>query len=222
MSQPAPRVIEPRRFVDPHVQALRVSSELSAYYVEHIVTPLEVIAVLNREKVSFVLVGAHGIGGWTGKPRATEDVDLVVAEKQIKKATRALLAEFPQLQARDEEVVVRLQDRESGDVLIDLIKPRSIYRAVFKHTHAVSQGAEHYRVPSLELALATKYSAMVSPNRPDDSKYQDATDFIRMVKANADIDFETLTHLGDLVYNGGGAEVCDMVQKVRAGEKLIL
>ncbi|HKI36441.1 MAG TPA: nucleotidyl transferase AbiEii/AbiGii toxin family protein [Gemmataceae bacterium] len=216
MSQPAPRLI------DRHVRALRVSTELSAYSIEKIVTPLQVIAVLNRERISFVLVGAYAVGGWTRKPRATEDVDLVVAERQIKKATRALLAEFPQLEARDEEVVVRLQDRASGEVLIDLIKPRSIYRAIFKHTEPISQGGQEYRIPSLEMTLATKFAAMVSPNRPDDAKHQDATDFIRMVKENPDIDLDTLTSLGELVYGGGGAGACEMVRQVRAGEKLIL
>jgi hypothetical protein len=221
MSQPTFRLADSQHRDDPHVRALRVSTNLSVYYAEHLVTPLQVIAVLNREKISFVLVGAHAVGGWTKKPRATEDVDLVVAERQIKKATRALLAEFPHLEARDEEVVVRLQDRDSCDVLIGLIKPRSIYREIFKHTHAVSQGEQSYRIPSLEMALATKFAAMVSPNRHDDEKHQDATDFIRMVKQNADIDDDRLNSLGELVY-GGGAKVCALVQKVRDGETLIL
>jgi predicted nucleotidyltransferase len=222
MSQLTLPSTSPTQLADPHVRALRVSTELSAYYVEKIVTPLEVIGVLNRQKISFVLVGAHAVGGWTRMPRATSDVDLVVAERQIKKATRALLAEFPQLEARDEEVVVRLQDRASHEVLIDLIKPRSIYRASFKYTHAVSQGGQDYRIPSLEMALATKFAAMVSPNRQDDRKHQDAADFIRIVRENADVDFDTLTQLGELIYGGAGAELCEMVQKVRAGEKLVL
>jgi hypothetical protein len=225
MPPPVPRLNEPGRPAVPrdrHAESLRTSTALSAYYVEHLVTPLQVITVLNREKISFVLVGAHAVGGWTGKPRATQDVDLVVAERQIKKATRALLAQFPNLQARDEEVVVRLQDRDSGEVLIDLIKPRSIYRAAFKHTHAVSQAGQSYRIPALEMALATKFAAMTSPNRQDDAKHQDATDFIRMVRHNPDIDQERLTQLGELVYGGGGADICEMVRQVRAGETLIL
>ena len=37
----------------------------------------------------------------------------------------ALLADYPHLEARDEEVVVRLRDRESAKVLIDLMKPHN-------------------------------------------------------------------------------------------------
>ncbi len=222
MSQPAPRLIDRHQPTDRHVRALRISTELSEYYVERIVTPLQIIAVLNRERVSFVLVGAHGVGGWMGEPRATQDVDVVVAERQIKKATRALLAQFPHLDARDEEVGVRLQDQQSGTVLIDVIKPRALYRETFRHTEAVSLGGQDYRIPALEMALAMKFAAMVSPNREEEKKLKDASDFIIIVKRNADIDLATLTHLGDLVYGGGGAEVCEMVRKVRAGEKLVL
>lgn len=222
MSRNASPVSSPPRRLDRHAESLRISSALSAYYVRNIVTPLEVIAVLNREKISFVLVGAHGIGGWMDEPRATQDVDVLVADRQVKKAIRALLAEFPHLDARDEEVVVRLQDRESAKVLIDVMKPRSLYRETFKHTQVASAGGQNYRIPSLQMALAMKFAAMISPNRQEAKKLKDASDFIVMVMRNADIDTEELGRLGDLVYNGGGREVCEMVRKVRAGETLIL
>jgi hypothetical protein len=221
MSHPASRVTASPRRPDRHAESLRISSALSAYYVRNIVTPLEVIAVLNREKIRFVLIGAHGIGGWMTEARATQDVDVLVADRQVKKATRVLLAEFPHLEARDEEVVVRLQDRDSKSVLVDVMKPRALYRETFKHTHAVSAGGQHYRIPSLEMALTMKFAAMISPNRIEDKKLLDASDFIRIVRRNADIDTEELARLGDLVYDGGGRQVCEMVRKVRAGETLI-
>src|SRR5206468_3218191 len=84
-------------------------------------SPLDVIRVLNKEKISFVLVGAYGIVGYMSQARATEDVDLVVAFKHVKKATRLLLKEFPFLEAEDQEVVVRLRDKESQNVLVDLV-----------------------------------------------------------------------------------------------------
>ncbi len=222
MSQPAPRLTAPPRRPNRHAESLGISTAISAYYVKNIVTPLEVIAVLNREKISFVLVGAHGVGGWMGDPRATQDVDVVIAARQLKKATRLLLAEFPHLEARDEEVVVRLQDRESKKILIDLLKPRALYRETFKHTHAVSAEGHRYRIPSLEMALTMKFAAMISPNRPEEKKLKDASDFILMVKHNPNIDPDTLSRLGEVVYGGGGARVCEMVRTVRAGEKLVL
>jgi hypothetical protein len=201
---------------------LRISTALSALYVKNIVTPFEVIAALNREKISFVLVGAHGVGAWLEQPRATQDVDVVVAERQIKKATRVLLGEFAHLEARDEEVVVRLQDRESQKVLIDLLKPRALYRETFKHTYATSGEGQKCRIPSLEMALAMKFAAMISPSRSVGKRLRDAGDFALIIDHNPDIDLSALARLGELVYRGGGAGVCELVRQVRAGEELIL
>ena len=67
-----------------------------------------------------------------------------------------------------------------------------------------------------------KFAPMISLTRADEDKHQDAHDFIRMVKNNEAIDLETVEKLGELVYNGGGKEVVEMVRKIRAGEKLKL
>jgi hypothetical protein len=58
--------------------------------------------------------------------------------------------------------------------------------------------------------------------RSDDKKLYDAGDFIRVVRANADIDLMKLHALGQLVYNGGGDKIVEKVRQVRAGTKLVL
>jgi hypothetical protein len=207
---------------DVHQRYFRTSVALSLAQVKNVIPPLDIIAVLNADRVKFVLVGAHGIAGWMRKPRATQDVELVVMNQHVRQATRALLKAFPQLNAEDEEVVVRLRDRASGEVLIDLIKQRELYREVFKHTQTVSEAGHKYRIPSLELALAMKYAAMISPNRPLEKVHQDAHDFIVMVKGNPEQDRDTLEALGDAVYLGGGEELLEMIRKAAAGERLDL
>ncbi len=213
----------PVKVRDIHAQSLAASSALSEYYVPNLITPLEVIRVLNAAKVRFMLLGAHSLGGWTGEPRATKDVDVLVAARSHKKALTALLAAFPHLQAEDNQVVTRLRDPETRDVLLDVMKPnRPLYHDALKHTHLVESGDLKYLVPSLEMALAMKFSAMISLTRSDDKKLYDAGDFIRIVKANPNIDLDKLHALGQLVYNGGGDEIVENVRKVRDGEKLTL
>lgn len=208
---------------DVHARSLRKSEALSLQQVERALSPTEVISVLNRSGVSFVLVGAHGISGWLRKPRATEDVDLVVALKHIKKATRELLRTFPHLEAEDHEVVVRLKERGSQDVVIDLMKPvQTLYRETFRHTLTVHDEGQTYRIPSLEMALTMKFAAMLSPHRREDYKLQDTTDFVRMIFENQDIDTQVLSQLGELVYVGGGKRITELVEDVRAGRKLVL
>jgi hypothetical protein len=213
----------PIRTHDIHVESLATSSALSEYYVPNLITPLEVIRVLNAIRVKFMLLGVHGLSGWTREPRATKDVDVLVATRGHRKAVQALLAAFPHLQAEDHEVVTRFRDPETGTVLIDVMKPNQpLYRDALKHAQPVESGGQKYLVPSLEMGLAMKFSAMISLTRSDDKKYFDAGDFIRMVKANPDIDLVKLHALGQLVYNGGGDEIVENVRKVRAGEKLTL
>jgi hypothetical protein len=214
--------------LDVHEQRLRRSAEIARFQMEvqmdkRFLSPLDVIRVLNREKISFVLVGAYGLSGWMPQARATEDVDVVVAARQVAKAVRSLTGAFGHLEADDVEVVVRLRDKDSKQVAIDVMKPvQPPYRDIFKHTKKTAMGKESYRVPTLEMALTCKFAPMISLMRMDEKKHQDAADFIAMVRNNAEIDLEKLAELGDLVYNGGGKEIVEMVRKVRAGEKLVL
>ncbi len=170
-----------------------------------------------------MLLGAHGLGGWMGKPRATEDVDVLVGARGHKKAVRALLAAFPHLQAEDHEVVTRFRDPETGTIVINVMKPNQpLYRDALEYGHPVESGGQRYQIPSLELALTTKFAAMISLTRADRDKFQDVRDFMYIVDNNPNIDLEKLHALGQLVYNGGGDEVVENVRKVRAGEKLTL
>lgn len=213
----------PVKVRDTHAQSLATSSALSEYYVPNLITPLEVIRVLNAAKVRFMLLGAHGLSGWMGKARATEDVDVLVGTRGHKKAVRALLAAFPHLQADDHEVVTRLRDPETRAVVIDVMKTnQTLYRDALKHTHTVEMGGQRYQIPSLELALTTKFAAMISLTRADRDKFQDVRDFMYIVDTNPNIDLEKLHSLGQLVYNGGGDEIVEKVRQVRAGEKMSL
>ncbi len=56
---------------DVHSRSLATSSALSEYYVPKLIPPHEVIRVLSEAGVRFLLLGAHGLGGWIKKPRAT-------------------------------------------------------------------------------------------------------------------------------------------------------
>jgi hypothetical protein len=196
---------------------------LSRSQVPSVIPVVDVIRVLNRAKIRFVLVGAYGLAGWRKESRATEDIDVVVAAKQLKKAVQALVDAYPNLEPMDVPVVIRLRDRETHDVLIDVMKPmQQPYCEVFKHTRKETIEGETYRIPSLEMALVMKFSAMTSLYRAVEDKYRDAHDFIRMAKNNADIDADTLAELGALIYPEGGKDVLEMVRKARATETLNL
>jgi hypothetical protein len=196
---------------------------LSGFQVMNAIPPMDVIKIMNENRISFVLAGAYGLAGWAKEPRATEDVDVVVAARHQKKAVRVLLAKFPNLEADDQGAVIRLRERDSQAVAIDVMKTNQpLFAAIFKNARTVEEQKQKYRIPTLEMALAMKFAPMISIMREDYKKYRDASDFMRIIRVNPEIDLDKLAELGDLVYPGGGMEIVEKVRQVRAGEKLVL
>src|SRR5262245_36641128 len=110
------------RSVDPHTREITLTAILTGQQVVNAIPVEDIIRMLSAAKIRYVLVGAHGMAGWRDRARATEDVDLVVMAKHLKKATKILTAAFPQLDAEDHEVVVRLRNHDTQKVAIDLMK----------------------------------------------------------------------------------------------------
>ena len=215
---------DPREVSDRLTQAesVAISNALSGSGIVRGMSSTRVVKVLNAANVRFVLVGAHGIAGWLQKPRATQDVDVIVAAQHHEKALTALLDSFRGLETEDTPIVTRLRRRKTAQVVIDVMKPRELLiREALKQTETVMLRGETIKIPSLEMALALKFAPMVSPNRMEIKKYQDAHDFGQMVLANSDIDLADLARFAELVYPGGGTEVREMVRQIRAGERLV-
>jgi hypothetical protein len=208
-----------------HLRALAISSTLTGIFREMyrpeaaLVSPKKIIGVLNDAKVSFVLMGAHGLGGWRSRPRATQDVDLLVAKKHHVKAVRVLRQAFPKLTVEDGAIVTRFSDPITGEPRIDLMKPlQKVYQMVFRHTRRVG---DSHRVPDLEMALITKFSAMVSPHRQPPRKIQDAADFADMVVHNqTEIDVAKLGKLASQVYAGGQKEISQLITDILTGRPI--
>jgi hypothetical protein len=208
-----------------HGEALRVSSEITRtlrgmYRPEvSVISPADVITMLNEAGVRFVLMGNYGITGWRGEQRATEDVDILVRTRDQRKAVRAIHEAFPRLQVVDSAVVTRFLDPVTAIPLIDLMKPNQpLFKVAFRQTVLVEEG---YRIPNLEFALACKFAAMVSPYRAVKKKHLDAADFISIVEKNLSaIRQPRLRRLGERVYQGGGAEIIRLVEDAKAGRRL--
>jgi hypothetical protein len=210
-----------------HSEALRTSSALTDIYRRMyqreaaMISPEAVIQTLNEAEVRFVVMGTHGVGGWRDQPRATQDVDILVQKRYHRKAMAAIRQAFPDLTVQDTPVVTRFIDPHTNKPVIDLMKPSApLLQRAFRNTILVSNS---HRVPNLEMALALKFAAMISPNRPHDKKLIDGGDFTNIVRHNdSDIDLDKLRRLADLVYDGGGEEVLRMVEDIRAGRILQL
>jgi hypothetical protein len=240
MSRPAPATVDdpwgeeayyaalarrPKHPVRDHLEALRTSTKLTKWFRENRepevlkVTPKNVIAALNRAGIRPVLMGTYGIGGYRSEARATEDVDVLVSKREVRKAVRVLEEEFPYLEVVDTSVVARFRNEATMKVVLDVMKPTSqAIQAVFRSTLPV--GKTH-RIPSLEMAIVSKFMAMMGPRRKQAKKQVDLGDFIDMVEHNrAILDLKKLGHLADRVHPGGGAKILRQVADIDAGRTI--
>ena len=219
-----------RRMLDPvreHLEALHTSSELTRWFrrvrepAMEQVTPEGVIAALNRAKIIPVLMGMHGLAGYRSEARATQDVDVLVTKKDVRKAVRVLEAEYPYLEVYEGPAVVRLVNPASQKPIIDVMKPSSeMMRLVFRHTIRI--GKTH-RIPDLEMGLICKFVAMTAPVRREAKRMIDLGDFIDMVEHNRSvIDLEKLKSFAESVQRGGGARILQMVADIDSGRRISL
>jgi len=185
---------------------------------DRLIGPDDVARILRNAGIKYVIVGAHAINGYTGRPRATVDVDVIA--QHPKKAAKAISAEYPHLDMKDTPVVIRFTDK--GDEVIDVMKPNSapLWPRLLKDAREIKIGRKTMRIPTLEGALAAKFASMRSLLRRVPDRQQHAVDFIRVIEANEEIDLSLLEELGELVYAGGGTDVLKLVAEARAGRTL--
>ncbi len=207
-------------------EAMHLSSDLTASFYRmyrrgaNVYLPEEIIPLLQRANVRFIVMGTHGVGAWRSEPRATQDVDFLVAKRDHAKAVRAVKGAFPELEIIEATVVTRFKDTSLDKVVIDLMKPNQpLFRVAFRNCIEVDD--TRHRSPNLEFALASKFAAMVSHNRVPKKKFIDIGDFMDIVDFNRDaIDRKKLAKLGDRVYPNGGQELLRLVDDTLAGRTI--
>jgi hypothetical protein len=206
-----------------HARAMRIAVSLTSDFRQTNrkgamdIKPQDVIDVLNAAGVKkWVLMGLHGYAGYLPQPRATQDVDVLISRRDRKKAANALREKWPSLIVEEFEPVVRFKDPADcfadgrPKPVIDLMLPWSpLNEAILKEKDLVVIDREtQHVIPTVEAALASKYAAMISKLRDQEKKEYDAGDFRRIARANYDrIDRDRLRRLGELIWEGGGAEL---------------
>jgi hypothetical protein len=216
-----------------HADAVQECAYLSTQYrrmgskMANVLIDLDrILEALTAKKIPFVLTGAHGISSWTGRPRATQDIDILVKSgRNYARAVRIIRDLYPQLEDRRFAGLTAFFVPGEKQSVIEVIYPHRPDNAETLRTAVwVEERDQKYRIPSLEAALANKYGAMLTPTRDAGKRGQDGVDFYNMVKHSLDegrqpIDRATLEALGEMVWpGGGGKEILRLVEEVKAGK----
>lgn len=213
-------------FVQHHMEAMFEAGQIGdnlrrRYRPESLmVKPEDVIPLLNQAKIRFVLMGTYGINGYRDESRATQDVAFLIRSKDHEAAVKIIQVNFPELECVDTPVVTRFLDPVRKKSLIDLMKPSfDLLKDAFKHSVLVGKS---HRIPTLEMAIVSKFAAMVSPNREKDKKLIDGGDFYNMVRTNREsLDLRKLKRLAERVYKGAAGEITRFVNDVLADRDLV-
>ncbi len=200
------------------------SSAWSKLLVKHMIAAHEVAATLSKAGVRFILAGAHANNAWARHVRATMDVDILVFTRDHRKAVKAIASTYPSLGVKARDVVTRFFDSKTGEVVLDLMKPKDrLLREVFAKglVRRIRLEGVETDIPDLEAALAMKFAAMMRPGLKRVDAMQHAVDLARIVGASRRIDLDKLARLADLVYSGGADEVRRLIHAIRKGEPLV-
>jgi len=250
---PAPKLKRPQLWSDPeweaakaarrnlgHAEAIQESFSLQKQFrwqwrSNMPASPVElnqVLRTLTQKRIPFVLTGANAIGGWTGRPRSTHDVDILVKSgRNHARAVKALRELYPELEVHTLGARTAFFVPGEKESVIDVVYPmRADIAETLAHPVWLDDKANNlrYRIPSREAILANKYGAMLSTGRRVAKRMQDAVDFTQMVDHAADegqqpLDLARLRALGEMVWPGGGGdEILGLVEQVQRGLALDL
>jgi hypothetical protein len=145
-----------------------------------------------------------------------------VTKRDVRKAVRALDEAFPYLEVVENAVVARFLDPVSQKVVLaTMMKPTSrATHAVFRNSVAIG---DTHRLPTLEMAVVSKYVAFTAPMRRQAKKYVDLGDFVNIVEGNrAALDLKKLKRLGDIAQPGGGTRILELIEDIDAGRTINL
>ena len=208
------------------IDNLEKSYELSSQQVEDAVNPLEV-ALFEKEKMTYVLIGGHMLSYYTGTARATVGVDFIIGWSDFERARKTIQKAYSQFKQNDKVYHITYDSKKStvGDLeRIDLVKDGfPLFRAVVeKYSVEIRKGNQAIKIPTIEAAIALKFAAAISPNRGDENKPVDNADLMRLIRSTLKLDQKALAALGDLVYKGGGKELASIVDDIRKGKAVSL
>lgn len=162
-----------------HIENLQKSFELSSEQVDDVINSLEVAALFESQKVSYVLIGGHILSYYMGTARATVDVDfIIVSGTDFERASQAPRQSYAQFKSHNRVYHVtydtknpHIKDLERIDLVKDVFP---LFKSVVnKYFVTLRSKEQRIKIPTIEAAIALKFAASISPHRGDENKSVD-------------------------------------------------
>lgn len=163
----------------------RIVQSLDLAHVQGAQAPSPASVSTALKGIYHVLVGGFAIVVHTKKPRATQDVDVVVTDVHL--AEQAISKAFSGLRKlkNQGEDVTRYASQDGIEV-INLLHPVGHFKVALKHTLPVKIGNTPVLVNTFEASLVSKFISMKSSHRSRGGRVRDEGDLIAMIESTPD------------------------------------
>jgi hypothetical protein len=184
------------------------------------IPPLDIAKILNRMKVFYVFGGGVIVGCWTGDPRATEDVDLILGKgAPVRKIVAAIGKIRKDLKSTIYPSVIRFEGKSPTGQrnLIDLIRP---YDGVYSHAEEyfvdITVQGVPVRIPTPEMLVVMKFAAATSLTRAPLKQAQDMIDLKTVVLAQPTLDLVVVRRIANFIGPKLGAKLIRLIKRTRS------
>jgi hypothetical protein len=184
-----------------------------------LVQPAAIAATLDRLGIVHVFIGGIVVGCYSGRPRATQDVDVVLAPgSDADAAARAIagLGKRLTIQRFPSFIAIQRPASDGGASAVDLVTTSAgSYGLAFEAGETLRLEGQAIRIPSIEVMLVLKYTAAVNPIRPAERALQDWADLAAMAAGTPTLHRERAYRLGNAVVPGYGD---DLERRLKQGD----
>ena len=178
---------------------------------------LQTIAeVLTDLGVEHLVVGGFAVGALSARPRATEDVDLLVWQRDLGTLCDGLAARFGPLEVDRFRSLARVKAPAMDIVAADAVPLRRQAMAP-ENTQPVRFGAGVLRLPTAPSEIVLKLGAILSITRSPDDAAQDIVDVRRILTNHPELQVGEVVALGRALRTRSPKEVALIIETLKAG-----
>jgi hypothetical protein len=170
---------------------------------------LDIISTLSKNN-RVVVIGGVVVGCHTGRPRATQDIDVIVDKMPTPAALKKVGALVDaRTMERHPSFLSFIVSSVVGDrEVVDIITSKSgSYGMALRHTIDFTIGDAQISVPTPEMMIILKYTAAVNPIRSKAKQMQDWADLLAIYEANPGISVSYLEKQADSIVPGYGQDL---------------
>jgi hypothetical protein len=172
---------------------------------------LAISQILTNAKLHHVFVGELAVGCHSGRPHSSQHIELLVDATALERSTVTLLATLVAAKKVEKHpsFLSFLVDSVVGrrEVLDIITSKAGNYGLFFAHCTALLVGTQTVHIPTAEMLVVLKYTAMVNPIRSRAKQSQDWADLLAVVDANPRLNLTKAAALADEVLPGFGEDL---------------